>query len=141
MSRSRKLLKIMSFAQVILLIASLVVGVGLLTNEAPDETNMLIALSPHTWSLLTGVIAICSGIGAFVSAALGIRGSNRPRKLSPHFALTLIALILVVVEGVLLITALVSLHALIGLIVACVLIIVDIAALVFDRGVTAELDR
>ena len=87
MSQNRKMLKLLSFAQVIAAVAAVVMAVGA-ANGGPVEG--LVGQVPALAAC--GLFALC-GLLSFSSALYGIRGANRPSSLGAHRILSALGLI------------------------------------------------
>lgn len=127
MSQNRKMLKLLSFAQVIAAVAAVVMAVGA-ANGGPVEgfVGQVPALA------VCGLFALC-GLLSFSSALYGIRGANRPSSLGAHRILSALGLI---AGGATIIIAGTP-----TIVLPTIVIIVSGAAVYLDIQVVKEADR
>ena len=129
MSQNRKLLKVFSLIQVLVAVFALVLGfVTIGSSEAAAGTTVDVfgmQLEGGMWTVLT-----------FISAALGIRGANRPSSLGGHAPVSVFAAVCGIASVVLAVSG-----GLLTWIVTAAAAILAVLAAVFDGRVRKELDR
>lgn len=133
MSNNRKMLKILSLAQIVFAVLCFVMA-SLVFNGTPRvEGDVDIPIF-----LMANLDAVLCTVAAFLTAFCaidGIKGANRPTALGAH----LVVAVLVAAAGV---AACILSPAVQGLSIVCALdAVLAIAAAVFDKKVRAEADR
>lgn len=140
MSDNQKKLKLASLIQVLVALVSLGLGIYLLAGSASatDAPAMPfhIVLDPVAWTVACGLFFVLAGVGSLVCAGLGIRGANRPRQLGAHVLVSLIAIVLGMIAGF----VSTSEGNPIAPVVSTLVVVLGIAALVFDRAVEKEIE-
>lgn len=138
MSQSRKILKLISFAQFVFAIVALVLGAVSLAGAGSAMGQQVTTLGNEMdaalWATTMGTLLVLDGALSLVASVLGIRGANRPSKLGSHRLLSalgviaaLAAMVLSGVGGI--------------LVVALILFLLDAEAVVFDARVRKESER
>lgn len=133
MSNNRKMLKVLSLAQIVFAVLCFVMA-SLVFNGTPRVEGDVDILT----FLMANLDAVLCTIAAFLTAFCaidGIKGANRPSALGAH----LVVAVLVAAAGV---AACILSPAIQGLSIVCALdAVLAIAAAVFDKKVRAEADR
>lgn len=129
MSQNRKMLKILSFIQVVAAVVAVIMAVGAANG---DPAGGFIGQIPALGAC--GLHALC-GVLTFTSALYGIRGANRPSSLGPHRVISALAIVAGILTVVLLGTTAGS------PVLPAVVAILGIAAVVLDGKVVKEADR
>ncbi|MDM8274942.1 hypothetical protein [Enorma phocaeensis] len=140
MSSARKLLKIVSFIQVILAVVTVVLGVmgASGAGSATGEVNLLvIALEASVAATIGGVLAIVLGVALFASAAMGVRGANRPSALGSHMAISALCVILGIIGAFICLNA----NAMPAAVCCAFDAVLGVLAALYDSKVKKELDR
>lgn len=141
MSQTRKQLKVVSFAQFVIALLALGMGLRLVLGgvDVPEGDYTLIAftVSSATLVMLTGVLLIFVGLLGLYATMLGVRGANVPSRLGSHSPINIDGVCAAIVSGVLAIA--VGDVATIG--AAVLAVVIDAFALVLGRRVLKELDR
>ncbi|AEB06270.1 hypothetical protein Corgl_0143 [Coriobacterium glomerans PW2] len=141
MSLNRKILKLLSFAQIIVSIVAIVFAVisfsrgGESAEAASSVFGMQLAAS--VWAMVRDASLILLAIVTIAASAAGIRGANRPSSLGSHRPLSLIGLIL----GLVCCAIAFGLETIPALIIAVLLALYHIASLIVGGRVRRELDR
>lgn len=133
MSNNRKMLKVLSLAQIVFAVLCFVMA-SLVFNGTPrveDDVDI-------PTFLMANLDAVLCTVAAFLTAFCaidGIKGANRPSALGAH----LVVAVLVAAAGI---AACILSPAVQGLFIVCALdAVLAIAAAVFDKKVRAETDR
>ena len=133
MSNNRKMLKVLSLAQIVFAVLCFVMA-SLVFNGAPRVEG---DVDIPTF-LMANLDAVLCTIAAFLTAFCaidGIKGANRPSALGAH----LVVAVLVAAAGI---AACILSPAVQGLSIVCALdAVLAIVAAVFDKKVRAEADR
>lgn len=133
MSNNRKMLKVLSLAQIVFAVLCFVMA-SLVFNGTPRVEG---DVDIPTF-LMTNLDAVLCTVAAFLTAFCaidGIKGANRPTALGAH----LVVAVLVAAAGI---AACILSPAIQGLSIVCALdAVLAIAAAVFDKKVRAEADR
>lgn len=133
MSNNRKMLKVLSLAQIVFAVLCFVMA-SLVFNGTPRVEG---DVDIPTF-LMANLDAVLCTVAAFLTAFCaidGIKGANRPSALGAH----LVVAVLVAAAGI---AACVFSPAIQGLSIVCALdAVLAIAAAVFDKKVRAEIDR
>ena len=141
MSSNRKLLKIVSFVQVLVAIVVGVLGAISLAGAglATDEIYNVFGMQIDAVALATamGVTFDVTAILSLICAVMGIHGANRPSALGSHFLIA----VLTVVAGVVSVAVSGNMGEFTTPAVVVVAIVVAVVAAAMDRRVRAELDR
>lgn len=140
MSQNRKLLKVFSLIQVLIAVFALVMGfVTIGSSDAAAGTAIDVfgmQLEGGMWTTLCGGLSIATGALTFISAALGIRGANRPSSLGGHAPASILAAVAGIASAILAVSG-----GLFTWIVTSAAAILAILAAIFDARVRKELDR
>lgn len=140
MSQNRKLLKVFSLIQVLVAVFALVLGfVTIGSSDAAAGTAVDVfgmQLEGGIWTMLCGGLSIATGVLTLVSAALGIRGANRPSSLGGHAPASILTAVAGIASAVLAVSG-----GLLTWIVTAAATVLAILAAVFDGRVRKELDR
>lgn len=140
MSQNRKLLKVFSLIQVLVAVFALVLGfVTIGSSDAAAGTAIDVfgmQLEGGMWTTLCGGLSIATGVLTFISAALGIRGANRPSSLGGHAPASILAAVAGIASAILAVSG-----GLLTWIVTAAAAILAILAAIFDARVRKELDR
>ena len=133
MSDNRKMLKVLSLAQIVFAVLCFVMA-SLVFNGTPRVEGDVDILT----FLMANLDAVLCTVAAFLTAFCaidGIKGANRPSALGAH----LVVAVLVAAAGI---AACILSPAIQGLSIVCALdAVLAIAAAVFDKKVRAEADR
>lgn len=133
MSNNRKMLKVLSLAQIVFAVLCFVMA-SLVFNGTPRVEG---DVDIPTF-LMANLDAVLCTVAAFLTAFCaidGIKGANRPSALGAH----LVVAVLVAAAGI---AACILSPAIQGLAIVCTLdAVLAIAAAVFDKKVRAEADR
>ena len=133
MSDNRKMLKVLSLAQIVFAVLCFVMA-SLVFNGTPRVEGDVDILT----FLMANLDAVLCPVAAFLTAFCaidGIKGANRPSALGAH----LVVAVLVAAAGI---AACILSPAIQGLSIVCALdAVLAIAAAVFDKKVRAEADR
>lgn len=140
MSQNRKLLKVFSLIQVLVAVFALVMGFVTIGSSDAAAGAVVDVFGMHLeggmWAMLCGALIIATGALTFASAALGIRGANRPSSLGGHAPASVVAAIAGIASAVLAISG-----GVLTWIVTAAAAILAVLATVFDGRVRKELDR
>ena len=138
MSQNRKNLKLVSFAQVLLGLVAIVLGVlGISVWAGTEGLQPALGLDADTIAVVAAVLKMIAGALAIASAAGGIKGANRPRNLGIHLPVSIVAVVVALAAFALPVAA-----SNLGTSWVCAAVAVfDIAAAALDRKVLAELDH
>ena len=138
MSQNRKNLKLVSFAQALLGLVAIVLGVlGISVWAGTEGLQPALGLDADTIAVVSAVLKMVSGALAIASAAGGIKGANRPRNLGNHLPVSVVAVVVALAAFALPVAA-----SSLGTSWVCAAVAVfDLAAAVLDRKVHAELDH
>ena len=133
MSNNRKMLKVLSLAQIVFAVLCFVMA-SLVFNGTPrveGDVDIPTFLMANLDAVLCTIVAFLTAFCAID----GIKGANRPTALGAH----LVVAVLVAAAGI---AACILSPAVQGLSIACALdAVLAIAAAVFDKKVRAEADR
>lgn len=133
MSNNRKMLKVLSLAQIVFAVLCFVMA-SLVFNGTPRVEGD-VDIPTFLMANLDAVLCTAAAFLTAFCAIDGIKGANRPSALGAH----LVVAVLVVAAGI---AACVLSPAVQGLSIVCALdAVLAIAAAVFDKKVRAEADR
>ena len=133
MSNNRKMLKVLSLAQIVFAVLCFVMA-SLVFNGTPRVEGD-VDIPTFLMANLDAVLCTVAGFLTAFCAIDGIKGANRPTALGAH----LVVAVLVAATGV---AACILSPAIQGLSIVCALdAVLAIAAAVFDKKVRAEADR
>lgn len=134
MSQARKMLKIISFIQVVAALWAIVAGIMFF---ASGDAEGPFGLEPSTFRILGLLISVAAAILSFLAAAQGIKGANVPSRLGSHLQLNIACIVAGLVDFALFFET-PSPNA--GTAGICVLVV---AAYAISRGIRVrkELDR
>ncbi len=141
MSSNRKLLKVISFVQVIVAIIVGILGAISLAGAgvAAEGVYNLFGIELDAVALATamGVTFDVTAILSLICAFMGIRGANRPSSLGSHFLFCVLA----VIAGFVSVAVSGNMGEFAAPTIVFVAIVVAIAAAFWDKRVRTELDR
>lgn len=98
MSQARKMLKIVSFVQVVVALAAVILGIVFF---ASGDAEPPFGLELATFRILVLLTLLAMGVFSFLAAAQGIKGANVPSKLGAHPQLNTACIATVVVDFIL----------------------------------------